>query len=419
MFKEIAKRINESPWKGMVSEVGFGTPFAYNYLGLEGASETILYTNSPYSKAFQGNAERSVSKEGVEILANKLHTMCPLKEQSNPMFYLAISGSHKNYKDRGDSHGWMTLKTVIPNEDRDDVKTTTIHFRVKKSIKGRELDRFEAGSYVSATAAWLLKAMVLGDYESWGHALQSFPFKTAVSINIVDDPRISLEEHLSIADFTNPLVYHNGRFQRVIDYTRKYEKYIGGSFNPPHATHLEAGKDAMFVINFENARKDDISISDMAHRVRMLDLAGVPVMIMKQRPLTSLQAHLIQRLGRKTMTIVIGVDTFNAVCNTKYIPADDELFEPLDEAQEKDAREQILTDFLQPLYETAGVTFEVLERDGHEIVDNQWSKRMKIEMKESHDTSTSSTLARDGDHSDLTEEVSAYIKKHNLYQESE
>jgi nicotinic acid mononucleotide adenylyltransferase len=309
----------------------------------------------------------------------------------------------------------MALKTVIPNEGKDVVKTTSIHFRVKKSIKGQELNRLAAGSYVSATAFWLLKAMLLGDYDSWANAVDSFPFKNAISINIVNDPRITLEEHLSIADFTNPLVYHNGKFERPIEYTRKYEKYIGGSFNPPHATHFLAGKDAMFVINFENARKDTVSLKDMAHRIRMLDTAGVPVMIMKERPFTSLQAHMLHKLGRDTMTIVTGVDTFNAICNTKYTPAHDELFEPLDEAQEKEAREQILSDFLQPLYETAGVTFEVLKRDGHELVDNQWTERMKIELIDSHDESVSSTTAREGDHSDLTPEISEYIKEHNLY----
>src|SRR5690606_13769007 len=104
----------ESPWKGMISEVGFGIPFAYNFLGLPGASSTILYANSPYSRAFQTDVKRSVSKEAVAAMVDKLQDSCPESERTGPMFYLAISGAHKPYGDRGDSHGWMALKTVIP-----------------------------------------------------------------------------------------------------------------------------------------------------------------------------------------------------------------------------------------------------------------------------------------------------------------
>lgn len=416
MIDDIIRRINESPWKGLISEVGFGTAFTYNFLGTQGSSNTILYANSPYSKEFQPEVARSVSKEGVRAMLDRLQDSTPDSQKTNPLFYLVINGAHKALKDEGDSHGWIGLRTVIPRDGKSDTSDTLIHFRVAKSWKAKELDRFTAGSYVSATAFWLTKAMLLGDYSSWSDALNQFPYKDVVKINIVDDPRISLEEHLELASFNNPLIYHKGEFHRVLEYTRKYDRFMGGSFNPPHRPHLEMGKNAVFIINFENARKDNITESDMAHRVRMLSLVDVPVMILRERPFAALQAHLFQRLGKENITFITGVDTFNAICNTKYIPASDELFEPLTDEQEIEAREKILDDFLIPLYEDAGVNFEIFTRDGYEVVDNKWSKKMKFKIVESTGPSVSSTKIREGDHSEISDEISTYIKEHKLYQ---
>lgn len=414
MIESVITRINESPWRGMVSEVGFGVPFADDFLSVEGASNTILFTQSPYSRAFQPNVERSVSKEAAEAMANRLHTSCPLSEQKGPMFYLAITGSHKKYNERGDSHGWIALKTVIPNEEKDDVKTTLLHFKVKKVYKNQEVKRHFAGKWISAAALWLCKAMLLGDYSSWTDALDRFPFKEVIKIDIIEDPRMSMEEHLVLADNT-PLLYHRGEFRRPVEYARKYDRYMGGSFNPPHSSHLEAANGAMFMINFENARKDTVSNEDMVHRLKMIDLLDVPVLIMKGRPFTAQQAHLIHNFGKEEFTIVTGADTFNAICNTKYIPANEGLFEQLDEEQEKQAREEILTNFLAMIYEESGVTLEVIEREGHELVDNQWSQKIKVERRKLEKEPSSSTDARNGDLTGVPEPVAAYIKEHNLY----
>lgn len=412
---DILDRIKESPWRGMITEVGFGISLSSYILSSSGASKTILYTDSPYSKLLQPNIPRSVSKEGASAFLDRLEAKIPNEERQNPIFLLAITGSYKPVESDSDSHGWMGLRTIIPRENGPETTTTLLHFRVAKRVAGRSIDKFTAGNCIANTALWLMKAILLGDYTSWADALLHQPISDVVKINIIDDPRISLEEHLQLSEYSNPLVYHNGTFQRVIEYIRQYDRYMSGSFNPPHKSHVEMGENALFLINFENTRKETITESDMAHRIRMLDSLGIPVMIMRERPFVSLQAHLLQSLGRKQLTLITGTDTFNTICDTNFIPAEEELFAPLTDEQKIEAREKILDDFLIPLYKDNEVTFEVFQRSGHELVDNKWSRKMKVTIKENSNPNISSTKIRNGDFSQIPEQVIDYIKQHNLY----
>lgn len=412
-------RINESPWKGMIAECGFGVPISAVYLDQAGASKTILYTCSPYSRSFQ-SFDKAVSREAVTSMIERLESMKP-EDENGPMFYLTVSGSHKGYKERGDSHGWMGLKTVIPSESGPQEALTLIHFRVKKRIKSEEVSRAQAGQFVYYLATWLMKAILMGEYDSWSHAIEKIPFPEYLQVNIIDDPRISVEEHLELAHFTNPLLFHNGRFERPLDYVRKYERYMGGSFNPPHQGHLDMGKDAIFLINYENARKETITPRDMSHRVSMLDSVGVPVMVTKERPLTAMQAHLLRGLGRKEITFITGVDTFNAICNTKYIPVEEDALKQMmgplaTEEQAVTIREDILTEFLEPIAADSGVNFEVYLREDLEVEDNKWTKMLDYEVKEVLSNDCSSTEVREGNYNLVPETISSYIKKHNLYQ---
>ncbi len=424
------KELNASPWKGMVAEVGFGMPFTYYFSGTPGASQTLLYAHSPYSRSFQNPNVRAVSLEAVDGMMDHLQGLdTDYQQNKTPRFYLAVSGSHKASNEDGDSHGWIGLRTVIPRDGYDETANTFIHFRLDKTYLGmeevfkrtaqrKEMDRFTAGYYVSSTIAWLFRALLLGQYESWGHAIksQNQNITNALHIDVIKDGRISLEEHLALADFGNPLYYHSGWFQRATDCGRTYKRFVSGSFNPPHAVHEEMATNAVCLLNFENVRKESISATDMAHRIRMLDLLGKPVLITREREFFALQAHLLTKMVNGPITLITGTDTFNAIVNPKYLPEGSaKLLKSLKPEEEGDARKKILTDFLKPLYKETGVSFEIYKRPGSELVRNEWTERMHCEVKESNSPELSSTAIRKGDLTGVSEPVAKYIRDNKLY----
>jgi hypothetical protein len=390
MSVEWFERVNESPWMGSICEVGVGLPFQNAFVSIPGASSTVLFTHCPYSKAFQpSDVPRSVTHEMAARYAwtdiEKIYANKDVQDES--IFALAVTAAHKTEGQRGMSHGWVTL--ACKRDERDVARGYSFHFRLSK-----KLDRIEAGEFLNKNIQWFISKVLLNEWETWGEAINARPKFWQCSIDIIRAPDISIEEHLLLASHDVPLVYHHDEFKRPVDYFRSHAKLLGGAFNPPTARHFDLGRSALFCLDFENPRKETITEKDMAHRVRMLNTEGVPVLINRGRKYIVDINDVVIRYGMREPTFIIGVDTFNAVCNEKFIPT---------------------PDFLEPLYGENGTKFEVVRRTGYDIVDNEWSRLLNFEVVTIDGDEVSSTRVRNGEFNLTTRWIRKYIEDNDLY----
>jgi nicotinic acid mononucleotide adenylyltransferase len=391
------KSFNDSPWMGSICEVGIGITFQHKFLSEPGASKTILFTHCPYNKAFQPSGISGVIRSVSEKMSRKYAWLDFEKivnshdVQDDYIFSLAITGSHKTAEESGETHGWVTV--VMRKKSADEPGIYSFHFRISSSQ-----DRDLAAAMVAHQIHWFLRKVLLNEWNSWKEAINNRPqsYTSGIQIDVIRAPDISMEEHLFLATYHTPLVYHRGKFQRPMHYFRRYYRLFGGSFNPPTTRHFNIGtKDSLYCLDFENPRKDSISEEDIAHRIRMLDTQGVPILINRGRKYIVSIHDIAAKYGLNDPAFIIGVDTFNAVCSEKFV-----LYE----------------DFLRPLYREYGTEFEIIKRDGLQIVDNEWSRRINFKVIEVPGESTSSTRVRNGELHLTTERIRRYILDNNLYQ---
>lgn len=412
-YKDTVKRIGETPWKGMIAESGIGTMVSHSYLCYDTKLKTILGTHSFLPR----EEDVPASKEYVSFMINSLAAKTPQSELANPRFYLAYSYCHKSIKDDRDGHGWMALKTIIPSAEGEREDVAFLHINISRIGSGKDksriLDIFDSAYLVGKCADWLMRTLLLGDYESWIHAYNNFDDKDMIGIDVIDDTRISTEQHLELVSWNKPVVYHNGKFHPAMDYISKYTSVVGGEFNQVTNFHSSFANDAIFIINFENQENDSAAEKSTAHKLRMLDLIKAPALVTNGRPLLALQVNSLQRLGVKNIRWITTIEEFNSICNTNNIPASKELFASLNPEQEKQAREEILTKFLQPVYEESGVTFDVYCPEGQLPINNEWSKKMKVDVK-SYDSIVQKLNCEHDDLFLLAKSVSEYVTKNNL-----
>jgi nicotinic acid mononucleotide adenylyltransferase len=400
-FYSLCNRLNESPWMGAICEVGIGLPFQSMYANNPGASRTILFSHSPYSKAFQPNdVRRSVSHEMASRYAWDNYRLCFENDriQNDHIFSVATSAAHKITGERGQSHGWTSV--VACEKGGSEPKAYSFHWRVDKSYR-----REDAGRIMAKYVAWFLDKILLNRWDTWGEAIENMPNEWKgganflFNIDVIRAPDITMEEHLTLADDSTPLLYHLGEFKRPADYIRRYSWCYRGSFNPITISHESIGSAAMFEISLDNARKGRVTLGELTHRIKMIDLAERPTLITSSRPLFVRLHRLLMDLDAGSMEYLIGADTFNAVTDEKYIDVGKTTF---------------FSDFEKD-NPAQSARFLVLSREDCEITENDYSDKIGWRIIEAEYPEVSSTAVREGNFEYVNDRVAKYIKDNNLY----
>lgn len=414
-MEELCRDLNLSPWKGSICEIGVGVPFQSSYLQYPGASKTVLFTHSPYHKDFQNTGFRSVSVDATNKLAlQDFHKSAEILKSQNNLFAIVASGAHKTSTESGQSHGWVTV--VYRESEQSPLWTSHFHWSAKKSLepnsvnhlgqvnKTGEITRINLGEELQLCMAWFLKKVLMQSERAWDDAIKELHTLQAlldniVSVDIIYDRNITVKQHLHLVTQDTPLIYHNGCFHRSADYIRKYSRCYRGSFNPPTLAHQEIGEGSMFEISLDNARKGRATFADMVHRLKMIDLIGRPILVTTGLPLFVDLHRTLLAYDAKCMEYLVGIDTFNAIVDEKYIDTSNSNF---------------FIDFEKSNLNQSA-KFLVLPRDGYQVIQNSYSDKIDWVMLDCQYKNISSTEVRAGNLSYVSELVRHYIEDYNLY----
>jgi nicotinic acid mononucleotide adenylyltransferase len=323
---------------------------------------------------------RAVSLENAKRLAHEnLFKVLGRTEHSPSLFGLAITGAH--YQDRP-SHGWIYIATREWQ--------AYMHFSVAACA-----DREWVGRIVSDRVQWLMNACMLST-DTWVEHINSIEDSLEThNIDVLYAPGVSDAERMILLKPLNPLVYHKGKFQRVMDYVRDYPTIYPGAFNPPTQKHLSV-ESCLYEISQQHYYKGGLSIEDMLHRVRMLDVEGRPTLL-TQAPRFIDKRQTLTTAGAKDIIFVLGADAWNMTITAHQYPSVEWLSDRLPN-----------TDFV------------IMSRKGMDIQDNQISATLNWSVSSVRDMDhLSSTEIREHDnpheHEYLTPAVSDYIKTRELY----
>lgn len=306
---DFVRHLNRSPWKLAVSETGLGVGLADLLTRAAGASATLILAKSPYSKAVQPPLDRSITRDMARAMAEAVRDECGGAAGDPDLAAVAVTGAHKTEAERGETHAWVCVLA----EGRE----SFAHFWVPKGST-----RAEAIDLAARAAAWLLDGVLLRptgarrwlDYRPDG-----------ARFDVLEMPGLGVADHLALCAPDNPLVFAEGRFQRVTPRLRQGAgnlRVYRGSFDPPKASHAAIGAGALFELTLENARKQRPALADIAHRVRMLGLLGVPVLVTDGMPLfVDLHRWLVDRDAVEGgVTYLVGWDTLRAIVAPEFAP---------------------------------------------------------------------------------------------------
>ena len=383
-MEHFVERLHSSSWQGVISELGMGLTFSGDLLNYPGASQTVIGVNCDYVGLDMPHGMRAVSLDYAGYLAK-----CNLSEAkrnlmefepSEHRFGFAITGVH--YPDR-ESHGWMYLVT--------DEWEAYMHFSLNQVTDSR----LRVGHTVARLARWFLDGCLLSE-ETWASKL-SHGIDSA-RVDVLYAPGISDFERLLLLSKTNALVYHKGRFHRVVDYLRQYDVIYPGAFNPPTRKHVSTGN-VLFEISQEHYYKGSMDIEDLLHRVRMLDLEGKPTLI-TQAPMFVQKHELIRSYVPNDdahWSFLLGTDAWNATIAAHQYTSHEWLADKLTHAG-----------------------FYIMPRDGQTIVQNAVSRHLNFKVLDSgYFEGHASTAVREAvvpsEHSFLTSPIAEYVTTHKLY----
>lgn len=375
-MKDFCEKLNASHWKGVISEVGIGMEFCSEYLRHPGASNTIIGIHCDYARTKKPHAFRAVSEDFA-----KWEAFNNLGESNDSLFGLSITGAH--YTDKP-SHAWVVLRTHSWE--------AYIHVNILEN-----LSREETGIILRDTIVQFLDTFLLnGDVYALIRYINSTP---TISVDSVYGPGCDDAENLLLLTKDNPLVYDNGRFRRVTDYIRQYDTIYPGSFNPPTKRHL-IFEDVLYEIAKDHCFKGSLSTEEILHRARMLNLENKPVLITRS-PMYVDKYRLLKACGKERVRFLLGADAWNNMIAPHQYPHYKWLANTMPD-----------------------VEFEVMERPGNEVKENQVSKNLKYiaSNREEDHFDHNSTEVREAEdsaaHDYLTEKVSEYILSQKLYKKN-
>jgi nicotinic acid mononucleotide adenylyltransferase len=311
--KDLIQKLNESPTKVFIAATGGGSSFIGEYLKVSGGSKTILGFYVPYAQPLfdefiGGKPDKYVSS----VAARKL----------------AVASYDKARKLGGNLGMGVSCSLTTgagEREGRENWVHIAVHGANFTSIYDTRID----GTFSTREAQELFVARIMLEilaYESgffpefgkWeGKCYERHECKNATVCGLIsnDEPTLVIDgpDEMSGKSIPDDLVV------------------FGGSFNPYHAGHEEmakiageiTGSQVVLELCVKNVDKAGLDYIDILTRVKPLK-DKYPVVITNTPLIIDKMRLLRKEFGQKSLTFVMGKDTWDRFLNPKYdsnIPA--------------------------------------------------------------------------------------------------
>jgi len=315
------KVIHESDAFGILIETGCGVAVSNALFEVSGASNTIFFSESPYSKIYQDkkysagreNTTRAVSKENIDRFIS-YHEM-ELKKAAENLnkdaekinFIYAASFQIGEHNDKS-THGWIGIWNKLND------KTKYYHVSIHDSLSRKQyLDKI---------------AQIGVDLIYFRNT--TLPSNCCIDIVLDEngnDVTSDLLESIRNEDDDNFICIKEGKLIRMEDLFRDQETILlyKGSFNPVHAAHLhnaevakaKYGIDPVFVISSSVYQKGWIEPIELKHRVEILNDLGYAVIITKDGYFNK-NTEYIRKKFKQPIVYIVGSDTLNRILESSY-----------------------------------------------------------------------------------------------------
>lgn len=356
MTNKIEKQISEihkSDMYGVFVELGVGHPLAQLLYEVPGASHTIEYSISPYSKEMQEQMfhlkGRSVSKEGVETILNEIKT----SKKTNTIF---VSSFQLGEEGRSITHGWVGLEY--------NGKRMFYHLTLNagnESFSSRKL-KIEALGYVCLNILDAKNDLSRLEKTHQDGMIDIIMDSEGNTLNYLET-LLKTQMKLKEEDNSDCLIYvtSKGNVERVENLFRENPilNVYKGSFNPIHIFHDLFAQEITDITGVKtvlalslNPLFKTINYQEVLNRVKMLNEHGYDVLITNKGEFHFDRQTIENRdvcKSIKQVNFLAGVDTLNRILDTTF----------------KLQKPDVLPDFWRMMY--PDTTFYYAKREGYEL----------------------------------------------------
>jgi nicotinic acid mononucleotide adenylyltransferase len=305
--KEIIEKIHKSNFYGRFIEIGAGLPISTRLLSVAGASNTVDYTLSPYSKEscikfFGDSKQRSVSREHIDYIAKKAGFI----KDGYETFVLVTSFQLSRGNEDVISHGWIG-----------------IYFCDKNIYEEYHVDL--SNIFNIETALGDLGIALLHNFLFPNDEPLPVYYANIVYSSGCINPYATLRHIESNGYYDNGVIFlPNGKITRIAEYVRGLDNILlyKGSFNPIHNDHINfitspnlPDGTPIFMISLHTNYKDDNEIKDILKRVELINNLGYPVIVNRFGTFKDAIELLRSEHFIGDINFVMGSDTFYRLVN--------------------------------------------------------------------------------------------------------
>lgn len=302
-MKKLIEQIHESDIFGIFIETGSGLPLSSNLLNIQGASNTIYFSELPYSKEYsyeKYNIEKSIRSVSPEYLSKIIDFYLPLFSENK--INTIYTSSFQLADDNKSTHGWIALK----------YKNTLFYYHLSIHEK---LTREEYINRIGQNAIKILASK--NEYIP-----QDTDIDIVLNENLSPNYSKTIESIINLENNEQFTLLTKNNIERFEVYLRNNDKIsiFKGSFNPVQKAHLHIMKrleeiykvKPLFMISMNTYEKGIQNIDSIIKRIQLLFDIGYDVILCNKPYFKSNTDFLRYKFDiNKKIIFALGSDTFN------------------------------------------------------------------------------------------------------------